>query len=144
MEGRLEQLAKLYGIEPGYHDVWGQWRAASDDTVRALLAAMGVDAHDPNAVEATLARDEREAWSRVVAPITVLRAAELGRGIRIQLAEASLARPLAWRLSEESGAIRQEAFGALRLTPVEEYRRDGVHGQHQVCARAGPDAVSAR
>ena len=99
MDPRLEHLAKLYGIEPGYHDVWGQWRAASDVTVRALLAAMGVDAHDPTAVEATLAADERDAWSRVLAPITVLRASELGAGGRIHLLEASLARPLAWRIT---------------------------------------------
>ena len=126
MDPRLEQLARLYGIEDGYHDVWGQWRAASDDTVRALLAAMGVDAHDPAAVEATLAADERDAWSRALPPITVLRVAELGRGVRIQLADASLVRALAWRVSEESGAIREEPFSPLRLTPIEDYKRDDL------------------
>jgi len=127
MDQRLEQLAKLYGIDPGYHDVWGTWRVASDETVRALLAAMGVDAHDPNAVEATLAADERAAWSLALPPISVLRAAQLGRGVRIQLPEGSLGRPLAWRLSEESGEIREEPFTPLRLTPLEEFQRDGMH-----------------
>jgi (1->4)-alpha-D-glucan 1-alpha-D-glucosylmutase len=127
MDPRLEHLAKLYGIEPGYHDVWGNWRAAPDDTVRALLAAMGVDAHDPAAVEATLAADERAAWSLAIAPITVLRASQLGRGVRIQLTAASLGRPLAWRLSLESGEIREEPFSPLRLAALEEYRRDDLH-----------------
>ena len=125
MDDALERLARLYGIEPGYHDIWGQWHATSDDTVRALLAAMGVDAHDAGAVDAKLAADEREAWGRAIAPITVLRASELGRGIRIQLDEASLARPLAWLLSAESGEIREEGFGPLRLAHVEERKRDG-------------------
>jgi (1->4)-alpha-D-glucan 1-alpha-D-glucosylmutase len=129
MDPRLEQLAKLYGIEAGYHDVWGNWRATSDDTVRALLAAMGVDAHDPGAVEATLAADERDAWGRAITPMTVLRSAQLGRGIRIQLAAPSLGRPLAWRLSQESGEIREEPFTPLRLTPLDEYRRDGLDVQ---------------
>ena len=73
MDPRLGELAKLHGIEAGYHDIWGTWRVPSDDTVRALLSAMGVDAHDPGAVETTLAADERDAWARAVAPITVLR-----------------------------------------------------------------------
>ena len=30
MDASLERLAKLYGIEPGYHDIWGQWRPTSD------------------------------------------------------------------------------------------------------------------
>ena len=127
MDPRLGELAKLHGIEAGYHDIWGNWRVPSDDTVRALLSAMGVDAHDPGAVEATLAADERDAWSRAVAPITVVRAAHLGRGIRIQLTDASLSRPLAWRLSQESGEIREEPISPLRLAPLEEYRRDGLH-----------------
>jgi (1->4)-alpha-D-glucan 1-alpha-D-glucosylmutase len=126
MDARLERLARLYGIEAGFHDVWGNWHAASDDTVRALLAAMGVDAHDPGAVETTLADDERAQWSRVVAPITVVRTSQLGRGIRIQLTEDSAARPLAWRITAESGDIRQEAFSPVRLTVIEEHERDGV------------------
>ncbi|HET6264563.1 MAG TPA: malto-oligosyltrehalose synthase [Usitatibacter sp.] len=127
MDSALERLARLYGIEPGYHDIWGTWRIASDATVRALLAAMGVDARDPAAVEATLAANERETWSRALAPITVMRAGELGRGIRIQLADASLGRPLGWVLAAEGGEIREESFTPLRLAAVEEYRRDGMH-----------------
>jgi len=127
MDSALERLAQLYGIEPGYHDIWGTWRVPSDETVRALLAAMGVDAHDPGAVEATLAANERETWSRALAPITVMRAGELGRGIRIQLADASLGRPLGWVLAAEGGEIREESFTPLRLAAVEEYRR--VKGQ---------------
>jgi len=42
----LERLARHYGIEPGYHDVWGNWHAASEETLRTLLAAMGIDASD--------------------------------------------------------------------------------------------------
>jgi len=124
MDEALERLARRYGIEPGYHDVWGTWRATSDETVRALLAAMGVDAGDPQLVGVTLAADEHAAWAQVLAPMTVLRVAELGRGTRIQLPEASLSRPLAWRVTAESGDIREQAFSPVRLARIEDYARD--------------------
>ena len=41
MDAALERLARLYGIEPGYHDIWGQWRGTSEATAHAILAAMG-------------------------------------------------------------------------------------------------------
>ncbi|HUP98314.1 MAG TPA: malto-oligosyltrehalose synthase [Usitatibacter sp.] len=124
MDNHLERLAQQYGIEPGYHDIWGQWRSPSEDTLRALLAALGVDAHDTQSVDSTLAADERDEWTRVVPPITVLRALELGRGMRIQLQHASLNRPLAWRITSESGEIREEPFNPVRLNIVEDYQRE--------------------
>ncbi|MEP7261648.1 MAG: malto-oligosyltrehalose synthase, partial [Usitatibacter sp.] len=124
MEHRLEKLAQRYGVSTGYHDVWGNWRVTPEDSVRAMLAAMGVEAGDPQTVGARHAADERAAWIQVVPPMTVLRARQLGRGMRIQLTEASLSRPLAWRVTAESGDIREEAFNPARLAHLEEYQRD--------------------
>ena len=121
MDERLQRLSQLYGIEPGYHDVWGNWKSPSDETLRALLRAMGVDAHDPGAVDATLERHERERWLRVLAPISVVRAKDLARGVRLQLQESSLSRPLAWRIAEEAGDVREEGFTPLKLPLVEEH-----------------------
>ncbi|HET7728949.1 MAG TPA: malto-oligosyltrehalose synthase [Usitatibacter sp.] len=126
MDAALERLSRLYGIEPGYHDVWGNWRTTPEATHRALLGAMGVDAGTPEAVERALAHHERAAWSRVVPPVTVLRVKELGRGVRLQLPEAALARALSWRVTEESGEVREEAFTPLKLPMVEEHGRDGA------------------
>ncbi len=138
MDEHLERLAHLYGIEPGYHDIWGQWRGASEQTLRALLAALGVDAHDPEAVDAKLRAHEREAWHRVVAPVTVLRAAQLGAGVRIQLQEAPQQRPLAWRINEESGEVREERFTPLKLALLEE--RDLAAGRARAfCLPLPPD-----
>ena len=124
MASDLERLASSCGIEPGYHDIWGQWRPTSEATQRVLLAAMGVDAGDP---AAALAAMQREQWATVVAPVTVLRASRLAQGVRIHLAEASLVRALAWRITLEDGEVREGRFDPQSLATLEGYRRDGLH-----------------
>jgi hypothetical protein len=44
----LTRLAEQAGIESAYQDIWGQRHGISDNTRRALLAAMHLDPHpDP-------------------------------------------------------------------------------------------------
>jgi len=124
MESALARLARLYGIEPGYHDIWGEWRATSEETQRRLLRALGVDGHDEAAAGTALAAHEREQWGRVVAPMVVVRRSALGQGIRVQLPEDALARVLSWRIAEEDGETREERFDPLSLERIEDFRRD--------------------
>ena len=120
MDAALEKLAQLYGIETGYHDIWGNWRAASEETLRALLAAMGVEARDPSAVDERLHASDREAWASAVPPVTVLRTTQLRAGVRIRLRDGGQ-QPLSWRLTEESGESRQIGFTPLKLAMLEEH-----------------------
>jgi (1->4)-alpha-D-glucan 1-alpha-D-glucosylmutase len=126
MNASLEKLARLYGIEPGYHDVFGNWHAVSEATLRTLLAAMGVNAADAGAVEERLGGWERDAWASAVPPVTVLRSAQLRSGVRIQLREGGQ-QPLSWRITEESGETRQEGFTPLKLAVLGEH--DGPEGK---------------
>jgi (1->4)-alpha-D-glucan 1-alpha-D-glucosylmutase len=126
MSPDLERLARLMGVEPGYHDIWGNWHAPDEDALRALLAAMGVDAMDDAEIAAELAAHEIREWSRVVAPISVLRRAQLAHGVRIRIDEASLARPLAWRIVQESGEIEERAFTPVKLQMLDEHGGDGA------------------
>ncbi len=123
----LEKLADLHGVEPGYHDVFGAWHAPSDDTRRALLAAMGVDASTALAIDAALAAHEREHWSRVLPAVLVLRAGALRAGTRIHLREGSLARTLAWRIAEETGANREGRIDPLALARIEVHESSELH-----------------
>jgi (1->4)-alpha-D-glucan 1-alpha-D-glucosylmutase len=122
---RLERLAALHGVEPGYHDVFGQWHATTEAAHRALLEAMGVETGGD--LDAALEEEERARWAHVLPPAIVSRAAELRSGVRIQLPEASLGRSLAWRVAEEDGDYREERFDAFTLPRREEYRRGDVH-----------------
>jgi (1->4)-alpha-D-glucan 1-alpha-D-glucosylmutase len=126
MESNLARLAAYYGIEPGYHDVWGNRRATSEDTQRAMLAAIGIDAGTAEAVDKALEEYDRGRWSQVVPPVTVMRRAQLERGMRIHLPESALARSLAWRLAREGGEIREERFEPLQLAVLEDFERDGL------------------
>ena len=125
MEDALARLARLNGIEPGYHDIWGEWRATPDETRRRILEALGVDAHDDATAQAALAAHERGRWERVVAPMSVVRHSALERGIRLQLADAALGRALSLRITEESGDVREERIEPLALERIEEFLQEG-------------------
>ena len=125
MEPALARLARLCGIEPGYHDIWGEWRATPEATQRLLLQAFGVDAHDEASAQAALDAHEGELWDRIVAPMSVVRRPALGHGLRLQLPDEALGHALSWRLVEEGGETREERFDALSLERIEEFRRGG-------------------
>ncbi|HEX4780640.1 MAG TPA: 4-alpha-glucanotransferase, partial [Usitatibacter sp.] len=125
MNERLERLASLHGVEPGYHDVFGKWHATPEACHRALLEAMGVDASGD--LDATLEEEERAGWARMLPPVIVSRARQLRAGVRIQVPEPSLGRSLAWRVAEESGDYREERFDAFTLARHDEYRRGDLH-----------------
>ena len=44
MSNPLDRLSELYGILPGYNDIWGNTHRTSDPARRALLKAMDVAA----------------------------------------------------------------------------------------------------
>jgi (1->4)-alpha-D-glucan 1-alpha-D-glucosylmutase len=125
MDAQLQKLSQLYGVEPGYHDVWGKWLETPEASQRAILAAMGVEAGTAEAVEEALRAFDRAAWDRVLPPVTVLRGKDLARGVRLQLPEAALSRQLSWRLIEESGEVREQGFTPLKLTALEDHESGG-------------------
>lgn len=43
----MDDNLQRWGIHPGFHDMFGNWHAASDETINALLAAMRVDPSEP-------------------------------------------------------------------------------------------------
>ena len=74
----LQALARRHGIALAYHDIRGSERAAPEATLRALLAAMGVD---PAQADAAFSR-------RVLAPAIVAPAREQPVRISVTLPES--------------------------------------------------------
>ncbi|ARF55357.1 4-alpha-glucanotransferase [Streptomyces gilvosporeus] len=123
-----ERLARLHGIAPSYRPAPGLIRHIGDDTLIAVLAALGVDASTPDAVRAALAAHAVTA-GRTLLPGTVV--ARPGRPPDL----GTLPAGTALRLTTEDGEEADPGPGnpAAHLPP-------GVHTLH---AQA-PDGRTAR
>ena len=71
-EDRLETLAEICGLQTHFWDWKGNPAAASSETVVAILAAMGVDASDDDAVERSLVARADMPWRRPLPAGTVV------------------------------------------------------------------------
>ncbi len=113
----LKRLAGLCGIELEYTDNWGHRHSVSEDTLRALLNAMGIAVDTDEALHAALAEQEERPWRRLLAPVQVVR----GTPVRIflTLPEADLERTFHWVLTEEKGARREGRLTPAERAPVE-------------------------
>ncbi|TQV80061.1 4-alpha-glucanotransferase [Exilibacterium tricleocarpae] len=85
----LERLAALAGIEPAYHDIWGEQHRADPQTQRALLAAMGFAVADENQVAASLQQLEELEWRRVLPPAVIVAAEQAQPEVLLALPEAA-------------------------------------------------------
>ncbi len=54
MSNTLEQLASQLGIAPGYHDIQGEYHAATENTLRSLISAMGISCASEPEVQSSL------------------------------------------------------------------------------------------
>ncbi|UWE08416.1 4-alpha-glucanotransferase [Actinacidiphila bryophytorum] len=70
------RLAALHGVDVTYEPAPGQEAEVSEETVVAVLAALGVDASTPHAVRDALAAHELRTAHRLLAPCTVLRSGQ--------------------------------------------------------------------
>jgi (1->4)-alpha-D-glucan 1-alpha-D-glucosylmutase len=107
---KLLSLARVHGIEAGYHDIWGGWHEASDATLRAILACMACPAHDDDAVERALRASREESGQQPLPPVIVRREKPDRAPVRGNVDRARASRALHWRIELESGeAQRHEA-----------------------------------
>ncbi len=71
---RLVELAQAHGVATEYWDWLGQHVTVSADSIRAVLAALGVAAATDAEVEASLVEHAESAWRRTLPPTVVTRA----------------------------------------------------------------------
>jgi 4-alpha-glucanotransferase len=73
VDSRLAELAAACGVATSYEDYQQQVVVVARPAVVAALAALGVDASSPSAVEAALTARKRAVWQRLLPPSVVLR-----------------------------------------------------------------------
>ncbi len=71
-EQLLERATSVFGIQPGYWDIFGNYRSTSGATKQAILSAMGVPAGSADELEAALRTREQREWERLVPPSLVV------------------------------------------------------------------------
>ena len=133
----LARLAAAYGIEPRWHDIWGRTHEVPVATLRALLAAMHVQADDDAQVQRSLDDRESAPLRAPLPPVLVVREAALPAQTVLWLPEQSDRDPIAWQLVEESGAQSRGIFVAGTLP---EAGRGEVEGETFVARRLTLDA----
>ena len=108
----LQRLAAAHGIAPQYHDIWGHVHRVEDDTLRALLGAMRVDAGTEDSIATELLDLARARCRQCVPPMTVVRSDARPWRIAVHLAATVASRPLAWRVRSESGIEPRDVVAA--------------------------------
>ncbi|MDJ0340094.1 4-alpha-glucanotransferase [Streptomyces sp. H10-C2] len=119
-----ERLAALHGVDTTYRPAPDRVVRVPEETVVAVLAALGVDASTPQAVLDALAAYEHRRRQRLLAPCTVVRT---GRPLPLGLPAGTRV-----RIEAESGEVFDD--GAWERIPL---------GRHVVRASA-PDGRTAR
>jgi 4-alpha-glucanotransferase len=112
---QLARLAKLYGIEPGYRDIWGRRHVTSAASLHALLAAMGVPAASDAEVAGSLAAAAAAAVREPLPPVIVTRSASPAAVVTLPDAM----RRLSWSVRTEAGATLRGEVNPHALLPVD-------------------------
>ncbi|HEY2816960.1 MAG TPA: 4-alpha-glucanotransferase [Casimicrobiaceae bacterium] len=115
MSDKLQRLVRLHGIEATYHDIWGTSHRVSDDTLRAVLAAMGVDASNDTARDDALRAAMRRRWRRVMDAAIVVREDASAFIVPLRLPERFEHSELRWRVLAEDGREWSGTFDATTL-----------------------------
>src|SRR5262245_27086397 len=120
----IDQLARARGVGEAYHTYRGELRHFSLETKRAILAAMGCEVDDPEAVRRELERIDVERTSALLPPVAIVRGEH--RSVTVNVAADALDATLRWRLTLEDGAVRE---GAARAADLQETARHDVSGR---------------
>ncbi|MFE9063155.1 4-alpha-glucanotransferase [Streptomyces violaceusniger] len=117
------RLAELHGVATSYEPAPGRTVQVPEDTVVAVLAALGVDASTPDSVREALDRHERRQRDQLLPPCVVVRP---GKAPRLSLPEGT-----ALRVRPEDGAPHtrgRAAVGTRRADgSLTEARTGGAH-----------------
>ncbi|PWT72065.1 MAG: malto-oligosyltrehalose synthase [Proteobacteria bacterium] len=124
--GELTRLAAAYGIQPLWHDIWGNVHHVPETTQRRLLVAMQVAASNDEEVRESLLEQQRALWSRVLSSTVVAYESELPLRCTLRLPAVTRGQPLIWRLIEESGAHASATIEPSELRELEQFELGGV------------------
>ena len=102
----LQDLARLYAIQPEWQDIWGNVHYVDDEMNRALLSAMGVSTSSQTEIDQAVQRMQHATVARWIEPVRVLPETEGAVHIPIHVPESLCSQTFEWQLQLENGDIR--------------------------------------
>jgi hypothetical protein len=67
----IRELAELVGVECEYVDGRDHYRQATDDTLRMILSALGIDVQSESDIQRECERIREERWTKVIEPVAL-------------------------------------------------------------------------
>lgn len=120
----LDRLAKLYGIAGTYHDFRGSLHEVSRATRIAILAGLGVEAGDEQAIDTAIHAFESSRWMRATPPAVVCTAGSKAQ-VPIAMPVDLHATQVSWVLTLEDGTQQEGAASLKKLQVAERGVLDG-------------------
>jgi (1->4)-alpha-D-glucan 1-alpha-D-glucosylmutase len=131
----LRELAVGCGIVLSFEDVFKTVHETSDEALRHVLGAMGLNVQTDDDVRQTLARFQYQQWSRWVDPVLVLRQNALPAHIVIRIPESLTQKVFQWELRMENGETFHGDFNPTVLREEATCRLEGQEPIHQYTLR---------
>ncbi len=126
MPDLILRLAELAGVRAAYRDAWGAERRVSQETLRAVLAAMGLATDTEAAIAHEIAALEAETWRALLPPAVVVRAGDAPPNVPLALPERLNAGRILWSLSGEGaradGGAAPQTLALLESVGTGEHR----------------------
>lgn len=118
IDTNLKTLARLYGVDTSYVDVWGTPREVSAETVLRTLQLLGATLDDFSDVPEAIRQRRLATWQAPLEPVCVAWEGTAAT-VPVRSPAAWSTRNYTWRLDFEDGG-RVEASGRLADLPVRE------------------------
>ncbi len=122
----LRKLAGLHGIQADWYDIWGNRHEVPERTLRTLLAAMHVAAHDDAQVQARLRDAALLTWRARLPSTVVVHAGQQPARLLLRLPAALDAHTLQLTVREEGGKVHSRSVQSQTLAERERAELDGI------------------
>jgi len=127
----LERAAAGWGVELEYTDTWGRTHAASDETLRGVLTALGINTLSEQDLAVAAQTRDLDRWSRAFDPAVVVFEDSDAIALRIPAERAGGSVKLEFRW--ENGDIEHHWFW---LPELKELERVSIAGREFISKRA--------
>jgi 4-alpha-glucanotransferase len=120
----LHALAEYCGVEVEFEDARGATQSATPETLRAVLAAMGLEAQDEDQAHATLVELQAREWELTLPPVQVCVPTERPSQIEINVPQDTAR--IEWQIELEDGQKLTGSANAEELTVAAQGAARGV------------------